>query len=369
MIIQRYLLLDILRHFAAILGLILVIFVASRLVDYLAEAAAGALLPGLILTMLALSLLATLGMIIPLCFFLAVYLSVNRLQRENEMVAMWNAGFGRRQVALSALALGGALALVVLLLTLLVAPWAERRILDIEARAEEQADILGLAAGRFKELSRGRSVIYVESLSDDGKRMENVFLQLRRPDGTAVLTADTARLETDPDSGDRFVVFDQGMRYTGEPGSLAYTTTAYRRYGVRMEEQEGERALWRSRAMGTAALFASEEPHHQAEWQWRLSPALSLFSLPLLAVYMVRTGRRASYYAGLLTAVAAYFAFNNVVGIARSLMKRDALSPWIGLWWVHLLLLLVVGLLATGGRPDLWWRQRRATARREARGA
>lgn len=362
MILQRYIVRDILRHFGAILGLILVIFLASRLVESLAEATAGRLAVEHILAMLALKTLGNLGLMSPLCFFLAAYLAINRLTREHEMVAMWNAGFGRRDVARTTLALGAGLGVPVLGVTLLLAPWAERQIAQLELLAQQQSDLLGIAPGRFKELSRDGSVIYVEDLDSDLSLMRRVFLQVRQRGETAVLNAEQAKLVGEPDTGERFVVFSDGRRYTGEPGGLEYTVTRFERYAVRIEQEGGEPDQSRARAMPTLALFGSGNPLHRAEWQWRLSPALSLLPLSLLAVHMVGHSRRSSYYAGLLTAVMVYFLYSNLVGVARSLLKRDAIPPWLGLWWVHLLALVVVVMLARGW-PGLgrWWRRRAAT--------
>lgn len=349
-IIQRYIVADILRHLAAVLGLVMIIFVSSRLVQFLADAAAGTLAVELIVAMLALNVVSMLGLIVPLCCFLAVYLAVNRMQRDNETVAMWNAGYGRRHLALAALRVGAVLGVALLGVTLLVAPWAETRIAAIEAQAQEQSDILGLAPGRFRELSKGERVLYVESMSEDRSLMRNVFLQVRQDEDIGVLTSAEARLVEDPASGDRYVVFSRGNRYTGEPGGLEFSVTRYEHYGVLLEQEDGDRSPWRVRAVPTSELFGSPLPLHQAELQWRLSLPLSVLVVTLLAVYLVRGGRGIGYYGGLLTAVLLYFTYSNLLGVARSLVKRGELSAWIGLWWVHLLALALVVLVANGGR-------------------
>lgn len=356
MILERYLSREIWRHFAAVLGIILVIFVSKRCVELLADAASGKLAVDVLVSMLTLNVIAMLGLLVPISFFLGTFIAVNRMQRDNELIAVANAGLGRGRIALMAMGPGGLTALALLAVTLLVAPWAERRIADIEAAAREQSDLLGIAPGRFKELSGGDRVLYVERLSPDRVAMENVFLQARQDGRTGVLTSRRARLETEAATGARYVVFKDGNRYTGEPGGLEFSLTHYETYGVRIEPEDSARDQWRVRAVPSSEILLSDRPTYRAEWQWRLSLPLSVVLLTLLAVHLVRIERTSTYYAGLLTATLCYFTYNNLLDIARTLVKRDQLTHWIGVWPVHVIVVLLVISLAQHRRLHAWLR-------------
>ena len=70
------------------------------------------------------------------------------------------------------------------------------------------------------------------------------------------------------------------------------------------------------------------------------------------------TGR----YGKLFIAVVVYFVYNNGVGIAQSLIERGELSPWIGVWPVHLAVAaaataLIFSQSAGGWRLGLRWRR------------
>ena len=50
-------------------------------------------------------------------------------------------------------------------------------------------------------------------------------------------------------------------------------------------------------------------------------------------------------YAPVFVAVAIYFIYSNLLGISKTLCKRDQLPAFIGLWWVHLLLIGILLLI------------------------
>ena len=115
-------------------------------------------------------------------------------------------------------------------------PWAESKIMLLKLEAKKDADITGISAGKFREFSKGDRVVYVESISEDKRTMENVFLQIRQRNKLGVLTSDSARFDVDEDSGNRFIVFENGRRYVGKPGLLDYRITEYVKYGVLIEQ-------------------------------------------------------------------------------------------------------------------------------------
>ena len=70
------------------------------------------------------------------------------------------------------------------------------------------------------------------------------------------------------------------------------------------------------------------------------------------ALLIALGNRQGSWHLGLITAISAYFAYTNVLGVGRALMRKDVIPHVLGLWPVHLLLLTVIALLY------LWQRRR-----------
>jgi lipopolysaccharide export system permease protein len=342
LILQRYLHREISHTFLAVLALLLPIYLSNRFVQYLAEAAAGKISSEIIFRLLGLKLLSALVLILPLCLYLATYLALRRLKGDNELIAMASFGLDTRFLlgAISRIAIGAAL--IVAVFSMYIAPWAEGRLQEFKAKAVAESDITGITAGQFKEFSQGDRILYIEDVSKDNKRMNDVFLHIRQDKKLAVLTSASARFEVEKKSGDKFVVFSAGRRYMGTPGQLDYSIAEYKKYGVRLDLDDGGKALQESRAAPTARLLKSADKALLTELQWRLSMPILTIMLALTAVMLVKSSSARDRFAGLLTAILVYFIFSNLLGIARSLTAKGDLPVYLGLWWVHALLAALI---------------------------
>ncbi|HTT09016.1 MAG TPA: LPS export ABC transporter permease LptF [Gammaproteobacteria bacterium] len=339
-ILQRYLTREILHVFAAVFVLLLLIFISRSLVNYLSEAAAGKISADAILTLVGLIVLQSLTLLVPLCFFVSILMALGRMQRDNEIIAIAGAGLGASFLQSTVRRFAIIVALVLAVMSLFSNPWATYKMKELEAHAQEESDISGISPGRFKEFSNGDRVLFVEKMSDDKQTMENVFLQNHDQNKEAVLAADRAYLAVEDKTGNRFVVFNHGTRYDGTPGRADYEVTQYEKFGVRIERDDKDQGVESSKAVPTAELISgSDNPLYQAELEWRISTPISVLLLSALAVVLARQAGRTNRYGVILTGILLYFTYSNLLGISRSILKRGDLSPYIGLWWVHVLLL------------------------------
>jgi lipopolysaccharide export system permease protein len=160
-----------------------------------------------------------------------------------------------------------------------------------------------------------------------------------------VLTSDSARLNHDEQTGERYIVFSNGSRYIGRPGQLDYSVTEYETYGVRIDSRDDGANSKSPHAADIADLLRATDLPYAAELQWRLSMPLTAILLTLIAVTLIKASSNRGRYAGLLSAVIIYFTYSNLLAMARSLVKRGDLPVVLGLGWVHVAaLLLLLGL-------------------------
>ncbi|NIQ16421.1 MAG: LptF/LptG family permease, partial [Candidatus Dadabacteria bacterium] len=78
-----------------IIGLLFLIFASNKLVEFLADAAAGKLPADIIFNMLWLKMLAIQPKLLPITLFLAVLLAYARLARDNELAILATSGVGK----------------------------------------------------------------------------------------------------------------------------------------------------------------------------------------------------------------------------------------------------------------------------------
>ena len=345
MILERHIHREILEKAGWILGLLLLVLASNRFVEYLADAASGKLPAELILHMLGMKLLAMLPKVLPIGIFLAVMLAMSRMARDKELVAMFSAGLSEGFQLATVARIAGQYAVLVFAVSFYLAPWAEGQVEALRQRAEAESDVSGIAPGQFREFSEGDRIVYVERVTNDGDLMEDVFLQVRERSRLGVLASDRARYETDQRTGSRYVRFENGRRYLGLPGALNYQITEYRAYAVLLQQGTAGSGADELEAIPTLNLLRQASPAHHAELQWRLSAIIAALLLPLLGVAMNRFSFNEHRYAPVFVAVAIYFVYSNLLGISKTLCKRDQLPALIGLWWVHVLLIAVVLLI------------------------
>ncbi len=357
MIIERYIQQEIFRNLVWLAGLLFLILMSHRFVDYLADAAAGKLAGELIFQMLGLKLLANMPTLLPVSLYLAILLAYGRLLRDSELTIMGAAGLGLRFQLRTAARFTALFAVPLALVVFYLAPWAEATIQSLEVRAQQEADISGLTAGQFREFGDGERIVYIEGLTPDGRAMTDVFLQVRQEGQLGVLSSDQARFDYDPAVGTRYIVFEDGHRYVGRPGQLDYEITDYATYSVLLSRSQAMPTSLDLEALSTLELLRNPDAGKYAELQWRLAVMIGAFLLALLAVLLNRVFVKQKQYLSIFIAMLFYFLYSNLLSISKTMVVREVLPPWLGLWWVHGLMAGVILLLV--GLPYLrGWRPR-----------
>ena len=238
MILERYIHREILSKLVWIIGILILVLTSHRFVDYLADAAAGKLPSDLIMKMLLVKMVAMLPRLLPVALFLAVIIALARLSRDKELVIISSAGIADRFQLVTVFKFALIFSVLIFIVSFFISPWAEGKVDDLKRRAQVESDITGLSAGQFKEFSKGDRVVYVEELGNGKESMKGVFLQVRQKEKLGVLKSNSAHYHIKPETGSRYIVFQNGRRYVGQPGALDYEITRYRSYGVLLEQGE-----------------------------------------------------------------------------------------------------------------------------------
>lgn len=362
MIIDRYLLREILLTWLAVTVVLLVILISNRLVGYLADAAAGRIAGGVIFTLLGLKAISALVMLLPLSLYLAMAFTLGRLHKDNEMAALAACGAGPARLYRPLFMVAVPLALGLSWLAFQGAPWAADLSYQLRDKAMKTAELSSLTAGRFKEVDQGARVFFIEKLSEDRSLIENVFVQMRHADRLQLQSASNAHQYVDPVSGEQVVVMDNGYLYEGLPGKADFRIVHFARQTLRLPAEDGSNAPRKRDATPSLVLLNSADRRDKAELHWRLAAPVSMLVLTLLVLPLGYASPREGRYGRLLAAVLVYIIYANLLGAANVWLDRGSLSEAWGMWWVHaLLLLLALGLLAR--------RLRLPAVRRSARAA
>jgi len=365
LIIQRYLIREILHSFFAVFSILLVVAATVMFVRILAEMSTSVFSSVFVIQLLALNLIGKLSMLLPAALYVAVLLALGRLYSDSEVVAMWAGGIGPRRINLSVFKFLLVFAALTSVVSLYLSPeaWATRDV--IWARAKAQAEISGVLPGRFMEFRDGELVAYTESLSADRREMENVFAKLTLDKTEDLLVAKSARFSGNEEKTGRYIVLEDGYRYSGSPGNVDYTIYRFAKHGFRIDQERSGSVTSKSNATRTMDLIKGKHLAYAAELQWRISQPISLILLGMLAVPLSRTLPRQGKYTKLVMGVAIYFLYGNAVGVMQTFVERGDVSTLIGIWPVHVTMAFLVASMlysqSTGGALLLKKRARKVS--------
>ncbi len=340
MIIERYLFREMALTTMAVTLVLFLIFVSSWFARLLGQVASGAIQADLIFLLLGLKSVDALMILLPLAFFLSILLAFGRLYKDSEMTAMIACGVSLLRVTRFVFWFGLAFSILVGAVSLYFGPAAKAERYKLQDKMQQTSGLESIAAGQFRELADGEVVFYAERLSDDGKYMENVFIQGLREGNLNLMVAERGfQRET---SGHRYLVLQDGHRYEGQPGSADFRIIKYHEHEMLISEKEAVLVVDEISAMTTQELWESDNRYYNAELQWRISMPVSCVLLAMLAVYLSRTNPRQGRYGKFFLGILVYVIYSNLLGVARTWVERGKIDPMIGMWWVHALLLLIV---------------------------
>lgn len=344
-IIDRYLLREFVINLVAVTGVLWLIYISTRFARYLADAAVGNMPADVIFSLLGLSSLGALSILLPIGAFLAVMLSLGRMSSDNELTVMSACGISSLRIMRNVLLFAGTIAVIVAVLSLFVVPGVLSDRYELQEKAKISANTTGLIAGSFKESEDGDWTFYSQGLSANKQFMENVFIEIDREDKPLIFRSETGHFEIDSQTGDKFLVLEDGYRYEGKAGDQDFTIAQFGSHSLLIEKgQEGE-VRERHKAMATSDLLARGEPRDLAEVQWRTAAALMTLLLCLSAIPLANAGPRQGRYAGFVPAVLIYIIYSNLLGVNRAWVAKGDIPIWLGGVWVHVLMLVVLLLL------------------------
>ena len=342
-IVARYIAKETALTMAAVTGVLLLILLSNRFALLLGDAAAGRLPRDTVFTLLGLASINYFIVVVPVALFLAVMLALGRLYRDSEMTTLTACGVGPVQVYRPLLAIAGLIAALLALMSLEVAPWAQRMTHIINGAAQHNAQVGSFESGRFKVDDEGKGALYAERVTQDGKTLENVFMEGPSDERQAVVIAATGhRQGTDKDPGGGLLVLEDGWRYEGVPGKADYRTVRYAEHGIVIQPAKPEDLLNQYDAYPTSELLGTGDLNAVSELQWRLSVPLSVLILTLLAMPLSKTSPRQGRYGKLMAAILVYVIYYNLGILARVWLQKGLSPPRLGLWWVDLLFLAAV---------------------------
>jgi len=287
---------------------------------------------------------------IPMATLIAILLAFARLAHDNELTAMKAAGISFYQTIPPVALLAGLACLVTLALSNFVLPHAnssfKRTVLDM-ARSRGQ---LTLKERIFNDQFTGL-VLYINSISPDGKRLHQVFISdSRSPETKSSIIAEEGFVLHSPQGNQMILRLLRGQifRVAAEMHSLqtirfqtydfSFDLDSFSLGGKEFRKQERHLGFNELRQKLAATKVSSKEYYKLSyEWHRRLSLPFACLVLGFLAAPLSVQSGSGSRLSGVVIGLLLFLFYYLFVSAAKALGKEGVYPPAIGLWLPNLL--------------------------------
>ena len=293
------------------------------------------------------NMLRDLPIILSLSFFLSIIISISQLYRNSEAVVMNSFGIGDRNFMNLIKPLAIVIFLFIFSLSMYVVPWAKNQKSLTEDVTVNASDFSFITEGKFESFKNGEIVFYASdssSISNSGEQnMEEIFIYVSNTDSPIVVLASEATKYTDSKNESIYLRLKDGMRYEGLPGDENVNILNFDKYDLEIVSGEVQKSLSNFSEIEEKTsidLFLEGGLLANAEIQWRLSQPISILILSIIGVLLGKTSPRTGKGVNLLFGVIIFMLYNNGLLVAKNSIESGQLNPLIGLWSIHILMIL-----------------------------
>lgn len=343
--VSRQILKDTVHYAGTALLLVLALLVIAKLSQYLKQVAYGELPFSAVMTLIWLGLPLLLSTVLPIALFFGVFMAFNRMYRFNEMTALSAAGVSLSQLARPALTAAGLLVLLQCFIGFYWAPHAEREMIEQANRYARLAGLALIQPGAFNRLPDQRVLYLGKPLADQSNRYQGVFVHEGGTAGQTMMTIAAWGQVTSGEDGSLDLLLLDGRRYMGLPGKPGFKVLRFARYRVHIPPPRltaRDASLSSKSNVELLGMTAQAQAQHAwLELQWRAGWPLLLPMLALLAMALAYVPPRGGRAGGILVGGLLLLLFNNLLLLSKSWIERGQLPLFPGLFWVHVLLLML----------------------------
>ena len=345
MIINRYLLREIVGPLAIVLIVLAVLFTSYGAAGFLSDAVNGLLPTDMIVQVIGLRTLIALEVLIPISLYLAVVLALGRMYFDSEVTALVALGVTPARIMGVVLVLSLFTAVAVAGLSLVVRPWAYSRSHELASRASATLDTNNMKAGSFYTGSDENRTIFIERRKGSAGPAGGVFVQLRLPKcGTRVIYAGSVEQMPHPGSVElsKLRMTDAHVYDIARDGGGSDVVLNVKDLVVQLADAHVEPPEYSAVAASTAQLKGSDSAADTAELQWRLSTSWSALLLGMLGVPLSRARPRQQKNAKVGIAILTYAGYYLFYESARTWVQNGQIPPFPGIWIAPALLALIL---------------------------
>jgi lipopolysaccharide export system permease protein len=333
-ILDRYILREVAMSWLSVSGVLLAIMLTDQVARVLERAAEGGYPRGVVFELILLGATRSLPMVLPIALLLGVVRARGRRNHDSEMTAAQACGAGTRIVMVPVVSFTLLLAGLLAYVSLSVAPNAAARMLALSNEALRAGQFAPIGAGKFSTFGGGSTVVYAQAADPDGT-LRRVFVQRSRGNILEVALAQRAT-HVYAEGGDvQVITLYDGERYEGIPGERKFRIVRFAENTIPVRLPAMSGGAVKLDGVPTATLMASTKMDQRAEFHWRLALPMMAVVMGIIAVPLARLRPRQGRYARVGYAILIFFVYIELAIAGKVWIVRGVTPEWLGLWWVH----------------------------------
>ncbi|MCK4708431.1 MAG: LPS export ABC transporter permease LptF [Gammaproteobacteria bacterium] len=357
-IVQRYLILEIVKSSVATVFILFVILMSNALGRVLSDVSDGKVPLDALLPVFLGQSVQIFSFLLPLGFFLGVVFAFGRLYKDHELVVLHACGYGYRQLYSSVL--------LVMLPVAILSAWCSiwlssdalsnaKKIVDIK---KDTHQFQSLKVGQFNLSRDKKHVFFMQSMSANKLEIQDIIITQKGEQSNALETAKHGKHKLDDKTGDLFLEVGPGVRYEGKAGSSNYKILEFDKHGILLEKNQSKTSALKPSEKSFNQLKNSTRLKDKVEFLWRINIPVTLIILGLLAVPLSYISPRQGRYGRIGLALFIFIIYLNLLGFSKGALERSSIPMWLNFWWVHLLFFTLTLLMLKQRTKQslLFWR-------------
>ena len=305
-----------------------------------------------LMPLVSFNMIRDVSLILSLSLFLAIILTISQLYKNSEAIVMNSLGLSDKHFIIFIQPLVLLSFILIFFLTIYAVPWANQQKNIMEEETKNASEFSFITEGEFEIFKQGDIVFYAsesKSLDTVGEQnMEEIFIYAFDNEKPVIVLALKATKYIDSISDSIYLRLKDGVRYQGIPSKDNINILNFDLYDLEIVSGEFQKSVaiyTKIEGKNTLDLIKEGGRYAKAELQWRISQPITVLILSVIGVFLGKTSPRGGKGINLLIGVVIFMLYYNGLLVAKSSIELGQIDPIIGLWGVHLLMIISILLL------------------------
>jgi len=305
-----------------------------------------------LMPLVSLNMIRDVSLILSLSLFLAIIITISQLYKNSEAIVMNSLGLSDKNFLLFIQPLVLLSFVIIFFLTIYAVPWAKQQKNIMEEETKNASEFSFITEGEFEIFKEGDIVFYASESKVQNvvnqQNMEEIFIYAFDDGNPIIVLASEAKKYIDSKNKSTYLKLKDGVRYQGIPSNENVKILDFNEYDLEIVSGELQKSLathTKIEGKSTLDLIKDGGRYANAEFQWRVSQPITVLILSVIGVFLGKASPRGGKGVNLLIGVVVFMLYYNGLLIAKSSIELGEIDPIIGLWGVHLFMLLLILLL------------------------